>query len=187
MFKTFLTIAGLGVLMAGCAKPLEVASITEIKAPPGSSGVDVYAQRRQAGEKVPDFAGDQIIQVRSYAETEGGGTGDEFEGAKCEVKARDFSASLTTPAKVRVPVYRSQSSPLAVQCQKDGYKPRMIEIGAFNATKAERLQAGSGAGAVGVLFMAAVNAASDEATHDFRYPVARVLMTPNAFPAAKKE
>jgi hypothetical protein len=187
MRKTLMLITGLGLLAAGCAKPLEVASITEIKAPPGAQGVDVYAARRQSGEKVPDFAGDQIVEVRTYAETEGGGTGDEFAGARCQVKARDFSADLVSPGKVRVPVYRAQSSQLAVQCQKDGFKPRLVDIGAYNVTKAERMQAGGNAGVVGVLFMAAVNAASDETTHDFRYPHLRVVMTPNTFATAKKD
>jgi len=162
--------------LAGCAKPLEVGSITEIKPPPGTQGVDVYAGRRAAGEKVPEFAGDQIIEVRTFAKTGEDLAGEEFPGAACKVTARDFSAEITTPAKVRVPIYRAQSSPLAVQCTKDGYKPRMIEVAAFNETKASRYTAAGGGGLVGFLVVTAVNAASDETTHDFKYPVAQVMM-----------
>jgi hypothetical protein len=170
------------LLLAGCAKPLEVGSITEIKPPPGTQGADVYATRRAAGEKVPDFAGDQLMEVRTFATTspDGGGTGDEFAGAQCKVSARDFSADVTTPAKVRVPVYRAQSSPLAVQCTKEGFQPKMTEVTAFNETKAGRYAAGGGGGLVGFLVVTAINAASDETTHDFKYPVARVNMEPLA-------
>jgi hypothetical protein len=177
-----LIIVAAVLAVAGCAKPLEVSSITEIQPPPGATGVDVYASRRAAGEKVPDFAGDQIVEVRTYKANDGGGTGDEIGGAQCKVSARDFSADATSPAKVRVPVYRAQSSPLAVKCEMPGYRPKLIEVGAYDVTNASRLQAGSGAGAVGILFMAAVNAASDQSTHDFSYPVAKLAMESAASP-----
>lgn len=97
-------------LLAGCAKPsLEVGSITEIKAPSGSIGSDVYASRRVAGEQVPGFAGGQIVEVRTYHSKErfeGGGTSDEISGARCKMTARDFSAEFITPAKGRVLIYR---------------------------------------------------------------------------------
>jgi hypothetical protein len=63
-----------------------------------------------------------------------------------------------------------------VQCEKDGFKPKLVNVGAFNATKEQRLSAGAGAGAVGLLTMLIVNAASDEKTHDFSYPSVRVEM-----------
>lgn len=166
--------------LAGCAKPLEVASITEIKPPPGATGIDVYAERRRAGEQVPDFAGDQIVEVRTYAHPQDEPVGAEFPGADCKLSARDFTAIVKTPAKVRVPIYRAQSSMLAVSCEREGFKPKLVEVSAFNATKMERMQAASGGGAVGVIFMAAVNAASDPATHDFRYPRVSVNMEPVA-------
>lgn len=171
------------VWLAGCAKPLEVASITEIKPPPGATGIDVYAERRRAGESVPEFAGDQIVEVRTYAHPQDEPVGTEFPSADCKLSARDFTALVKTPAKVRVPIYRAQSSVLAVSCEREGFKPKLIEISAFNATKMERMQVASGGGAVGVIFMAAVNAASDPATHDFRYPPVRVNMEPIAAPA----
>jgi hypothetical protein len=174
-------VLGVLLLLAGCAKPLEVGSITEIKPPPGTQGVDIYASRRAAGEKVPDFAGDQLMEVRTFAQTEGGGSGDEFAGAQCKVSSRDFSADVTTPAKIRVPVYRAQSSPLAVQCTKDGFKPKLAEVAVFNETKAGRMQSAGNGGLIGVLMVTAINAASDETTHDFKYPVARVLMEPLSF------
>jgi hypothetical protein len=167
------------LLLGGCAKPMEVGSITEIKPPPGTQGVDVYAAQRSSGQKVPEFAGDQIVEVRSFyansEEQQQQETG-EFAGAACKLTAANFSADLTTPAKVRVPVYRAQSSQLAVQCEKDGFKPKLTQVGAFNVTKDERLRAGSSAGAIGLLLMVAANAASDETTHDFKYPQVRVEM-----------
>lgn len=166
--------------LAGCAKPLEVASITEIKTPPGTRGIDIYAERRAKGEKVPDFAGDQIVEVRAFVQPPDGPTGDELAGARCKVGARDFSAEVVTPAKVRVPIYRIHSSPIAVSCEREGYKPRMVEVAAYNATKAERLNGAANGGVVGVLLVTAINAASDETTHDFRYPPARVAMEPVA-------
>ena len=168
------------VLLAGCAKPLEVASISEIKPPPGSQGLDVYASRRQAGEKVPEFAGDQIVEIRSYSANEGGGQGVEISGAKCKVSAGDFSADVVTPAKLRVPNYRYQTSPLAVSCEREGYKAHMAEVAVVDATANQRLASGANAGLVGLVFMAAVNAASDETTHEFRYPQASIIMEPTS-------
>lgn len=184
-YLSILSISLVAIILAGCAKPLEVSSITEIKPQTaGAQGVDVYAGRRASGEAVPAFAGDQLLDIRSYKATEGGGWGDEFAGAKCKVTARDFAADFSTPAKVRVPVYRAQSSPLAVQCEHDGMKPRMVEVGVYNKTTEERMSAAAGAGAIGILTMAVVNAASDTSTHDFAYPMVRVIMEP-AGPAPK--
>jgi hypothetical protein len=179
-----LAIVAMATLLSGCAKPLEVSSITEIKPPPGTQGVDVYAARRNAGEAVPAFAGDQLIEVRTFSEPqEGSGVGDEFAGASCKLSARDFSADVVTPAKVRVPIYRAQSSPLAVQCTKDGFKPKMTEVTAYNETKQSRYNSAGGGGVIGFLVVTAINAASDETTHDFKYPVARVAMESTSRPA----
>ena len=58
----------------------------------------------RAGEKVPELAGDQLLDVRSFVTAEGPFgeiAGEEFAGAKCLVKARDYSAQVTTPARRR--------------------------------------------------------------------------------------
>lgn len=170
------------LVLAACAKPLEVGSVTEIKPPPGTIGTDIYAARRASGEKVPDFAGDQIVDVRSYAVKEGE-MAPEIAGARCKLSTGDFSADLTTPAKVRVPIYRNQSSPIAVKCEKEGFKPKLTEVAVFNATDEARLNGAAGAGAGGVLFAALWNAADDDTNDEFKYPTARVELEP--VPGAK--
>ncbi|GAA6211207.1 hypothetical protein NBRC116602_09470 [Hyphomicrobiales bacterium 4NK60-0047b] len=54
----------------------------------------------------------------------------------------------------------------------------VVTVRSVNETKAERLEMGSHGGLVGVLFMAAANAASDEKKHVFLYPGVNVTMIP---------
>jgi hypothetical protein len=169
-------------LAAGCARPMDVATITDIRASNGAAGLDVYAERRRKGEKVPDLSGDQVVDVRSYTGSGEPGSeiaGDEMAGAKCVVKARDYSAHVTTPARIRVPLYRAQSSPLSVTCERDGYRPASGVAEVYNKTKEDRYAAGSsGGGLIGLALMAAVNELSDEAGHEFKYRPAYVVMLP---------
>jgi hypothetical protein len=171
---------------------MDVSSISEIRPNSGGPGLDVYAARRRAGEKVPELAGDQILDVRSFVTADGpfGNEipGEEFAGAKCTVKARDYSAQVTTPARLRVPIYRLESSALSVACDREGYESRSIVLEVYNKTKADRYAASSGNGLAGLLVMAAINELSDETKHEFAYPQARVVMTPRqtAVAAAKK-
>ena len=97
-------------------------------------------------------------------------------GAACSLAATGFSATMTSPAKVRVPLYRSQSSTLAVTCQMPGFQKRMVTVAPFDATRASRLASGSGGGLIGAVVVAAVDAAADNSKNDWRYPVARVVM-----------
>jgi hypothetical protein len=175
-----LFVAAFVALLAGCATPgLEVAKISDIRPINKAAGLDVYDEQRRKGEKVPDFAGDQLVEVRSYkVQEESELAGPEIAGAKCALSARDYVAEVVTPARVRVPLYRSQSSPLSVSCTLDGYQPRSVVIEAYNKTKAERYAASSGSGLAGLLVMAAINELSDEKTHTFAYPMARVIMRP---------
>ena len=186
----FAILASLFALtLLGCAaKPLEVGTITKIKAPAGTQGTDVYHLRRKNGEQVPAFAGDQILEVRTYANQESKDTGikagDEMAKATCRVEARDYSADVVTPAKLRVPIYRTKSSPLSVSCQKPGYKPSSVVVEVFNKTKEQRRDtasaAGAGAGIAGVvaglLVAEIINASSDETAHEFKYRPVRVKM-----------
>ncbi len=173
-------IALAGVVLAGCSKkPMEVDRITPIKSTSGSTETDVYASRRKAGEKVPELAGDQIVPIRTYmVNSDGFGIGDEIAGAKCNVNARDFSADVVTPAKVRLPNYRMQSSAISVRCSKAGYTTRTVDHSVYNRTKNDRLNMGSQAGLLGVLAVVAINAVSDEKTHDYKYPVLKVVLVP---------
>src|SRR5262245_38555429 len=118
MVRVLLAIVVVGTL-AGCAAPgLAVTTVSDIRSTNGARGLDVYAERRRSGDKVPDFSGDQIMEVRTYKPQEDSDmAGEEFAGAKCSVKARDYTAAVVTPARVRVPIYRLQSSPLSVSSE----------------------------------------------------------------------
>jgi len=195
---SILIVLMVGAGMAGCGTPaMDVAKISNVSLPPGTHGLDVYAQRRMNGEKVPNFAGDQVVYIRSYASEKGtfgnDTRGKEFAGADCRVKAGYFSANVVTPAAIRVPIYRQYSSQVSVSCKKQGYHSKAISIAAYNKTKADRQQSVAQSGSlvvslVGTLAVAAINAASDENTHDFAYPTAVLTMRSTAQPktAAKK-
>ena len=170
------------LLLAGCATPLEVGSITEIKPAGGVQGLDVYAARRTAGEPVPEFAGDQVLDVRTYAYLENSGE-VEIAGATCEVTARDFTATVQTPAKVRVPLYREKTSALSVSCAKVGFQKRLVVAEVFDVTRAQRMGAGGSGGLIGVTAALIVDGMSDNSKNDWRYRPARVVLLPaNAAP-----
>jgi hypothetical protein len=167
------------VVLGGCAAPaLEVASVTEIRSSTGSRGIDVYEPKRRVDSAVPEFAGDQLVEVRTYKDTEEGQV--ELAGATCSLSATGFSATMRTPAKVRVPLYREKSSTLAVTCEMPGYQKRMVTVAPFDATRASRLASSGSGGLIGVVVVAAVDAMADNSKNDWRYPLARVLLEPNA-------
>lgn len=177
------------LMLAGCAaKALPVTSISEIKPTTGARGTDVYAPQRARGEKVPDYAGEQVVEIRTYRADENkfGGRGKEIAGADCKIKTGTYSARVKTPAKLRVPVYRAQSAPISANCSLAGYKPNTAVASVYNKTKNDRMSSAGGAGALGILTIALVNAASNEATHDFRYYPLSVVLQPIA-PAKPKK
>ena len=175
MLRRLSLLVGLA-LLAGCAKPLEVASVTEIRSHTGSKGLDVYEPKRQAGQSaVPEFAGDQLVEVRTYTYKDDSGEA-EIAGASCSLSAADFSATMQTPAKVRVPLYRGQSSTLAIACEMPGYKKRMVTISPFDATRNARYSAGAGSGLIGFVAVTAIDALADNTKNEWRYPLARVVL-----------
>ena len=177
---------GLGlVLFTGCAKPLEVASITEIKSTTGSRGIDVHEPKRANGQStVPEFAGDQLLEVRTFASKPDSGE-IEVAGATCTLSAADFNATMQTPAKVRVPLYRGQSSTLAVACEMPGYARRMVTIAAYDATRQQRYAGGANGGLMGVVAIGAIDAFSDNTRNDWRYPPVRISLEPEPTKAAR--
>jgi hypothetical protein len=179
MLRALMAVLVIGFL-GGCATAgLEVARVSEIRPTNKAGGLDVYAERRRAGDKVPDFAGDQIVDVRTYkAQEDGDLAGEEFAGATCAVKARDYAAQVITPARIRVPLYRQQSSPLSVSCEHAGYQPRSAVLEVYNKTKQQNYAASAGTGLVGLLVVAALTELSDENPHTFAYPPARIVMRP---------
>jgi hypothetical protein len=118
------------------------------------------------------------VEVRTYKNTDQGEV--EMPGAACALEASGFSATMKSPAKVRVPLYRGQSSTLAVTCDMPGFQKRMVTVEPFDATRSSRLASGSNGGLIGVLAVAAVDAMADNTKNDWRYPVARVVMEANA-------
>ena len=124
---------------------------------------------------MPEFAGDQLVEVRTYVEEEGNGR-VEIAGASCTVSAAEFRASMHTPAMVRVPLYRGQSSALLVSCEKVGFKKKSITVEAADVTRASRYQTGSSAGVIGLVAAVAVDGMSDNAKNEWRYPRAAVLL-----------
>jgi hypothetical protein len=174
-----LSLLSLLVVLGGCATPgLEVASVTQIRPSAGGSGIDVYEQKRRPGSSVPEFAGDQLVEVRTYKNTDEGQV--ELAGATCSLSATGYSASMRTPAKVRVPLYREHSSTLAVTCEMPGYQKRMVTVAPYDATRASRLASSGSGGLLGVVVVAVVDAAADNSKNDWRYPIARVLLEPKA-------
>jgi hypothetical protein len=166
------------VAVGGCAKPLEVGSITEIKTTNGSKGIDVHEHKRVAGQPgVPEFAGDQLVEVRTFVSKDGSGD-VEVPGGTCTVSAADFAATTQSPAKVRVPLYRGQSSTLAVACQLPGYKKQMITVSPIDVTRQARYSSGASSGVLGLVAVSAVDAFSDNTKNEWRYPVARLVLEP---------
>lgn len=175
-----LTLTGASLLcvalLGGCAKPMEVGSITSIKSATGSQSVDVLEPKRAKGQPgLPEFSGDQLLEVRTYVRSDGGPDA-EVAGAQCALTAADYSATMTTPAKVRVPLYRGESSTLSVACELPGYKKRMVTVEAFDETRRTRLSNGAGGGLIGLVAVSAIDAASDNTKNTWRYPVAKILL-----------
>jgi hypothetical protein len=167
---------GFALLAAGCATPMEVSSISEIKATNGATGIDVHSLRRQKGEQVPEFAGDQLLDVRTYRYEDGKGE-YEFAGANCLVSGSEYQANVVTPARVRVPLYRAQSSALSVSCTKDGLEKKSIVVEAYDEVRASRLSSGANGGLIGVAIAAGADALSDNTKNAWKYRPARVVMT----------
>lgn len=172
-------IAGLGVMVltSGCAM-MEVGSITEIKPGPGAVGLDVYAGRRQTGEPVPAFAGEQIVEIRSYSHgyTNPDTQTHELAGVACDVSASNFTASVVTPAKLRVPIYGQASSPLALQCNKPGFKPKLVTAAVQNVSRSQRMGMGASGGVIGVAAALVAEGMSNPANDEFKYQTVMVEM-----------
>jgi hypothetical protein len=173
-----LSLVALLLSLTGCTKPLEISSITDIRSKTGSKSLDVYEPKRQSGQQgLPDFAGDQLVEVRSYAKSSDGGEA-EIVGASCTLSAADFNADFQTPARVRVPLYREQSSALAVSCEKSGFKKASVSLTAFDDTRNNRFASGATSGLIGLVVVSAIDVASDNTKNHWRYPVARVSLEP---------
>lgn len=192
------------IIMAGCsAAPLEVGSITEIQPTAPGSGqgsaqvfardfttapsaasknIDFYESKRAAGVITPEFSGEQLLEVRTYTVRHPAGT-IELSGASCSLDAADFSATLQTPAKVRVPLYRQQSSPLAIVCELPGYKKKKVTVAVVDADVEKRAASSATGGLFGLISVAAIDALADESKSVWEYPVTKVILVSDAVAA----
>lgn len=181
------------IAMAGCsAAPLDVASITEIQrtalaAVPNitpvstataGNPIDIYESKRAAGVATPEFAGEQLLDVRTYTASPPYGM-VELSGASCTLTSADFSAALQTPAKVRVPLYRQQSSSLAIVCDLAGYKKKKTTVAAVDVVREKRAASTATGGLVGMISVAAIDAFADDSKNDWEYPMAKVILVPD--------
>ncbi|MEM7749225.1 MAG: hypothetical protein AAF346_13325 [Pseudomonadota bacterium] len=164
--------------LAGCAKPMDIASVTQIKPNTGSSSIDVYEPHRRRGQKgIPDYAGDQFLEVRTYTYKQDEGR-VEIGNASCEISTAHYSAKMTTPARVRVPLYRGSSSILGVVCEKEGYRKKHASVAPIDIVRRQRFAHSTQGGLIGVAVVAVIDAASDNTKNEWRYPVARITLAP---------
>lgn len=174
---SLLLVAGL----AGCqtAKPISMS----VAATPTAKGVpygDALAPQRAAGEDIPALKGQKIVTVRTYGYA---GKSDaqfttrtEIEGIDCALESEGYRASVKSPAEIKVPDYGYASRPVSVHCQAPGYKPGYASAQPYDKTTAERLDAGSNNGLVGLVAVALIDAATDKKKHDYAYRQVDVTM-----------
>lgn len=168
----------LPALLIGCAKPMDIATVTQIKSHTGSSSIDVYEPHRRRGQTgVPEYAGDQFVEVRTYTYTDDEGQ-VEIGGAHCELSTANFSAKMSTPARVRVPLYRGSSSVLGIHCQKEGYRKKHTTLAPIDIVRRQRFANSGQGGLIGVAVVAAIDAVADNTRNEWRYPLARVILDP---------
>lgn len=167
--------------IAGCrtGKPISMT----VTARPTASNIqngDVLAPQRRAGLDIPALHGTEIVTVRTYEHTKkkdgGFTTSVELENIDCALESDGFTASVKTPAEVRVPDYGYASRPISVRCNAPGYKTSYKNESAFNRTMEQRMSNAGSGGFAGVVVVALINAASDIKKHDFGYQPIGVTM-----------
>jgi hypothetical protein len=157
---------------AGCqtAKPIAMSVAVTPTATNIQNG-DVLAPQRRAGLEIPPLHGTEIVTIRTYEtvmeKTNGRSSTIELENIGCQVQSDGYTASIKTPAEVRVPDYGYASRPISVQCNAAGYKPAFKSRMAYNKTTKRRMSGAHNGGLIGVVAVAVINAASDEKKHDF--------------------
>ena len=140
----------------------------------GAVGMDVYAGARAAGNPVPRFRGQDIIEVRSIVV----GTTGEIAGASCTVDSGLYKAAFNSPANVIVPDYGSSSPALFFRCVGPNGVSGSKTVTAFNATQEGRSSSATAeAGILGAIIVGAVSAANVNPESDsFDYPSVSINM-----------
>lgn len=174
---SLLLVAGL----AGCqtAKPISM-SVSAVPTAKGVQYGDALAPQRAAGEDIPPLKGQKMVTVRTYG-VAGKSDGQfasqtELEGIDCALESEGYHASVKTPAEIKVPDYGYASRPVSVHCQAPGYKTGFASVQPYDKTSAERLDAASNNGLVGIVAVALIDAATDKKKHDYNYRPVMVTM-----------
>ena len=177
MLRRMSSIAWIAVL-AGCsAAPLEVGSITDIRPIPAGRNASVYQGRQWAGVTMPEATGVQVLDVRAYT-MKNGATLTELAGATCTLDTADFSATLQTPAQVRVPLFGPKSSALVIVCEMPGYKKHSVTVAAIDLASEKRKAGEATGGLIGLISVAAVDAFADDSANVWHYPETRIMLLP---------
>jgi opacity protein-like surface antigen len=133
-----------------------------------ASGLDVYAGPRSRGAQVPQFRGQEIVQIRTWGAVDGGAR-SEMIGVNCILDSGVYSAAFQTPANVLVPDYGPNSPALFVRCE-NGNTSGSITVNAVNKTAQERNASAAGTGLLGAIVIGAVNESRrNNDTDDFGY------------------
>lgn len=133
-----------------------------------ASGLDVYAGQRRRGAQVPQFRGQEIVQIRTWG-TANGSSRAEAIGVGCLLDSGIYSASFKTPANVLVPDYGPNSPAIFVRCES-AIGSGSITVNATNKTAQERNASAAGTGLLGAIVIGAVNESRrNNETDDFGY------------------
>ena len=178
-------------LVAGCAAPrAPLKSVVSVTGPSGQVGGDVYESRRATGEDLPPFKGDQVLEIRTDDATKDRDDKTrEIIGADCVVKGDIFSAKVTTPSGVRIPLYGHRSTELTVECTHPDYQPMIARLEPYNHSKHERqsaarAQPGLLGLAVGALVSGIYEATVNDVENDiFKYRQIPIKMLPPGYEA----
>ena len=125
LFSTILSVA-----LAGCM------ATTEITTEP----VDVKMTRAKGAQ----VQRTEVVPARAFL-YDAKGKRKEVSGVPCTVKNERFTASYSTPANVRIPVFGAQSSPLSAVCSYQGQRIAAV-IGVRNITHENMINGGAVAG-----------------------------------------
>jgi hypothetical protein len=131
-------------------------------------GIDVYARQRSRGNPVPAFRGQNTVEIRSWDQSNGGGS-TEMVGVACTLDSGIYKAQFTTPANVIVPSYGPNSPALFVRCTTNTLSGSTTSS-VVNMTAQQRNASAAGTGILGAIIIGAVNEANrDNLNDDFGY------------------
>ncbi|WP_249695253.1 hypothetical protein [Stappia sp. WLB 29] len=178
-YRALVIASAVGLAACQTTKPIAMSVSYQPTSPTATHG-DVLAEARAQGQNIPQLRGTEFITVRSYHYTlhkdSGTGVKEEMTDAECKLESDSYTASFRTPAQVKVPNYGYASRPVSVRCDAPGYKTGFANAGAENETRKKIYRSGSGAGLVGLMTAAIIDAANSEDNDDFKYPLVSVVM-----------